>query len=213
MSDKILCGAVHTWARALPRHHFPFVEADLPKNGIYFLFEKGETSHRGERIVRVGTHTGANQLVSRLKQHFVVENKDRSIFRKNIGRALLNKVSDPYLIDWEIDLTSRAARLKYPELMRNPSRQTVESNVSGYIRKHFTFAVISVPDKKDRLYLESRLISTLSGCEACLPSRKWLGTYSPKSKIKESGLWLMNELYKEPLSRKDFTYLRALAGS
>ena len=40
-----------------------------------------------DRIVRIGTHTGENQLRSRLMQHFVKENKNRSIFRKNIGRC------------------------------------------------------------------------------------------------------------------------------
>jgi len=30
----------------------------------------------------------------------VNENKDRSIFRKNIGRALLNKDNDPFIEQW-----------------------------------------------------------------------------------------------------------------
>jgi hypothetical protein len=64
-------------------------------NGIYVLFERGEECHDGGRIVRVGTHTGDGQLRSRMLQHFVNENKDRSIFRKNIGRALLNRDRDP----------------------------------------------------------------------------------------------------------------------
>ena len=68
---------------------------NVPLNGIYLLYERGELGHGADRIVRVGTHTGKNQLVSRLKQHFVHENKDRSIFRKNIGRAILNRQQDP----------------------------------------------------------------------------------------------------------------------
>jgi hypothetical protein len=66
----------------------------------------------GSRIVRIGTHTGANQLCSRLKQHFLNEMKDRSIFRKNIGRCLLKQANDPFLEFWELDLTSHAARLE-----------------------------------------------------------------------------------------------------
>jgi hypothetical protein len=42
--------------------------------------------------------------------HFTIENKDRSIFRKNIGRALLNRDWDPFLPAWELDRTSRAIR-------------------------------------------------------------------------------------------------------
>lgn len=101
------CAALHTWARSLPRHRFPFDEKKIPKDGIYLLFEKGERSHGGERLVRAGTHTGEGQLPSRLRQHFVMENKDRSIFRKNIGRALLNKKPDPYAAVWELDFHER----------------------------------------------------------------------------------------------------------
>lgn len=74
----------------------------MPTDGIYVLFESGEESHGGDRIVRIGTHTGVGQLRSRLQQHFVKENKDRSVFRKNIGRCLLNRDSDPFLPEWEI---------------------------------------------------------------------------------------------------------------
>ena len=61
------------------------------------LFETGELAHGADRIVWVGTHTGSNEMPSRLKQHFLKENKDRSIFRKNIGRALLNRRRTLYL--------------------------------------------------------------------------------------------------------------------
>jgi len=48
-----------------------------------------------------------------LYQHYHVnENKDRSIFRKNIGRALLDKNKDPYLKIWELDLTYRRNKEK-----------------------------------------------------------------------------------------------------
>jgi len=77
------CEALHEWANSLPARGFPFDESAIPMNGIYVLFERGEVAHGTNRIVRVGTHTGINQLRSRLRQHFLVENKDRSIFRKN----------------------------------------------------------------------------------------------------------------------------------
>ena len=48
-----------------------------------------------------------------MTQHFLNENKDRSIFRKNIGRAILNKENDSFLEKWEIDLTPKEAREKY----------------------------------------------------------------------------------------------------
>ena len=80
------CKNLHELFNNLPKLEFPFNEEHIPMNGIYVLFEKGEFAHNTNRIVRVGTHTGKNQLRSRLIQHFLNENKDRSIFRKNIGR-------------------------------------------------------------------------------------------------------------------------------
>src|SRR5262245_29962296 len=75
------CDSLHEWANSLPAFRFPFDNNGIPLNGIYILFEKGEFAHGAKRIVRAGTHTGENQLRSRLRQHFLIENKDRSIFR------------------------------------------------------------------------------------------------------------------------------------
>ena len=94
------CHKLHCLFNSLPLLGFPFDMAKIPKNGLYVLFENGEYGHGTNRIVRIGTHTGNNQLPSRLQQHFMRENMDRSIFRKNIGRALLNKAKDPYLAIW-----------------------------------------------------------------------------------------------------------------
>src|SRR3989338_11170124 len=105
MSD--LCQKLHEYFNKLKRFYFPFNIREIPKNGVYILFQKGEKSHSFDRIVRIGTHTGNNQLRPRLEQHFVKENKDRSIFRKNIGRGFLNKSNNSFLAKWEIDWTSK----------------------------------------------------------------------------------------------------------
>ncbi|MFQ5620967.1 MAG: hypothetical protein ACE5FT_03935 [Candidatus Nanoarchaeia archaeon] len=78
----------------------------------------------------------------------------------------------------------------------------VEKEVSKVIREKFTFCVIPIEDKEKRLRLESKMISTISHC-FCKPSKKWLGMKSPKEKIRRSGLWLVNELWKTPLSDKE----------
>ncbi|MBL0721133.1 MAG: hypothetical protein JJV88_00975 [Sulfurovum sp.] len=101
-----ICNNIHHIFQNLKRYKFPFNEEELPKNGIYILFEKNELAHNGERIVRVGTHTGDDNLAKRLKEHFMKENKDRSIFRKNIGRAILSKKDDSFLEQWNWDLTT-----------------------------------------------------------------------------------------------------------
>jgi hypothetical protein len=173
-------------------------------NGIYLLFEKNETAHGVDRIVRVGTHNGDDQLRSRLKQHFINENKDRSIFRKNIGRAILNKDKDDFLKQWEIDLTSRDAKKKYADKIDSVKQHNIERKVSEYIRNNFSFVVIPVTSKKERLSLESKLISTISHCDQCKPSDEWLGNYSTKPKIRQSGLWQEQKLYGSHLSEEDY---------
>lgn len=205
-----ICHALHALVNTLPRFRFPFISSKLPRNGIYVLFEDGEIVHGGARVVRVGTHTGSNQLGSRLEQHFLRENKDRSIFRKNIGRALLNKEGDPFIHDWELDLTTHAAKVRYADSIDAEKQRQVERKVTEYIQAHFQFAIFEVPQKEERLVLESRMISTVSWCEECKPSEVWLGLSSPKDKIRESGLWIVNELYKQPLTEADLAHLQAL---
>jgi hypothetical protein len=204
------CSVLHKWFNGLKKHSFPFNDAEIPLNGIYILFEKGEFAHGTNRIVRIGTHTGNDQLRSRLRQHFVDENRDRSIFRKNIGRCLLNLKKDPFLKKWELDLTSRSEKNKHIASVDFAKQRKIESNVSGYIRKNFSFVVFEIADKNKRLELESRIISTVSLCDECKPSKNWLGLFSPKQKIRESGLWLVNELYKKPLSATDMKKIKGL---
>jgi len=174
------------------------------------LFEAGEQAHNVERIVRVGTHTGDYQLRSRLQQHFVKENKDRSIFRKNIGRAILNRADDPFLEQWNWDLTTRKAKETYRDLVDWRQQEEVERQVTAYIQEHFSFVVFEVAEKHQRLSLESKIISSISWCAVCRPSADWLGLHSPKSKICQSGLWLVNELYRDPLLEVEFVELQSL---
>jgi hypothetical protein len=205
-----MCEELHFLLNNRRRYRFPFEGDLIPKNGIYFLFEKGENGHGTDRIVRIGTHTGKNQLHSRLRQHFIKNNKDRSIFRKNIGRAYLNFKKDPFLLQWEYDLTSRENKEKYFHIVDLNKLQKIEAIVSQYIQEHFSFVVIEVDNKEHRLIYESRLISTISLCKGCSPSDQWLGLNSPQKKIRESGLWLVNELYKEPLSEKEFEKIKKI---
>lgn len=198
------CEILHKELRKLPRYSFPFEKKDIPNNGIYVLFQKGETAHGGDRIVRIGTHTGINQLPSRLKQHFVNPNKDRSIFRKNIGRCLLNMRQNPYLDKWELDLTPAENKRKYSHLIDKEYQDIIEDEITKYIQEEFSFAVIPVEAKDQRMLFERRLISQISLCNHCNASSNWLGNYSPKEKIVESGLWQVNELYNEPFSDNEF---------
>jgi hypothetical protein len=203
------CASLHKLFNSMRRHKFPFDLDDIPLNGIYVLFEKGEKAHGSDRIVRVGTHTGKNQLRSRLIQHFLNENKDRSIFRKNIGRALLSKIGDDFLGSWEIDLTTRKAK-DMNQGIDFARQKEIEKEVSKFIQDNFSFIVFEVKDKDKRLELESKIISAISSCEECKPSQNWLGLFSPKEKIKKSGLWLVNGLWKNQMDEEDMDCLKAI---
>lgn len=193
-----ICNNIHQLVdKKLKRHFFPYDETKIPLNGIYILFEKGEKGHSVDRIVRIGTHNGINQLRGRLKQHFLIENKDRSIFRKNIGRCILNKNNDQYLKIWEEDLTSKESKLTNQNNTNPEYQRLIEQEVSKFIQDNFSFCVIEINSKEERLEIESKLISTVSLCDECKQSKNWFGNYSPVDKIRQSGLWQVQGLYKE----------------
>jgi hypothetical protein len=204
----MVCERLHRLFNSFNRHGFPFDETRIPVNGIYILFERGELAH-GElqRIVRVGTHTGQSNLRQRLAEHFLVENKDRSIFRKNIGRAILNRGNDPFLPQWEKDLTTRAARQRLESQIDHDRLAEIEAEVSSIIRNSFTFCVFRVDDCGYRLELEGRIIAAVNQCPDCRPSGNWLGNYSPKEKIRKCGLWLVLGLNGRGLRAEDLMYL------
>ncbi len=203
-----ICHKIHQWFSEMKKYSYPFNEQEIPKNGIYILFEKGEFGHSTNRIVRIGTHTRKNNLLSRLKGHFVNENKDKSIFRKNIGRALLNKDKDDYLKSWDINFKIKINQEKYGYLWDIQKEKEIEKRVTKYIRSNISFVVFQIDDKDKNLELESRIISTVSLCIECKPSQNWLGLFSPVEKIRKSGLWLVNELCKTPLSEDDLKELK-----
>ncbi|QQK08654.1 hypothetical protein [Miniphocaeibacter halophilus] len=199
------CKEIHKIVNNMKRFYFPFNLEEIPKNGIYILFEKGEKAHNDlDRIVRVGTHTGENQLRPRISQHFIKENKDRSIFRKNIGRALLNKDNNDYLEVWDKKLVKKVDREKYGHLVDKNYQEKIEKKVTEYMRANFSFVVFEVDKKEDRLLYESRLISEVSNCKECRATENWLGRFSPKKKVVESGMWLVNELYKDNFTDEEF---------
>jgi hypothetical protein len=210
-NEALLCAKVHELFRTTTQMRFPYNDRLLPRNGIYVLFETGELGHGTSRIVRIGTHRGQDQLKPRLTQHFVQENKDRSIFRKNIGRAILAKAGDPFLKQWNLDLTTGGAKALYADKIDWAKQRQIEHKVTSYIQANFSFAAFQIDHMEERLSMESMLIGTISLCDLCHPSGTWLGRFSPIQKIRDSGLWLVNELYKTPLTESAFDRLKRLA--
>lgn len=216
MSD--LCKWLHVSLSALPLISFPFELAAMPCNGIYFFYERGETwGHGGghPRIVRIGTHRDGN-FRNRIAEHYVTDGRkmgfsdnlpaphERSIFRKNLGRALLIRSQDPYLKVWELDFTSRASRKKHRHLRDVEKEKQVEREITRLLRENFSFRCIAVDEQQNRMGttgLERYLIGTVAQCEQCRSSEQWMGRHSPVQKIRESGLWLVQHLSSPPISR------------
>ena len=174
-------------------------------NGIYIMFEKGESYKGYDRIVRVGTHTSDNRLKKRLKDHFLKENKDGSIFRKNIGKAILNKNRHPYLNVWNLD-TKKAADKYDAEF-----QYKIENQISTYLKDNITFTCFQVDTKEDRLRLEEGIIALLNSSSSFVSSENWRGRFSPINDISQSGLWLREGLNGKSLTFSEYKKIVALS--
>jgi hypothetical protein len=202
-----LCNKLHLLVREGKRFDFSMRHNAIPLNGIYIMFEKDEFAHSGDRITRIGTHTGDKQLKSRIYQHFEKENKNRSIFRKNIGRCFLKRANNPYLSTWELDTTAKSKKELYSNLIDRDLEVEIERQISLYIQTNISYCLLDVPSKKDRLYYEACLIGTVSCCSDCSATSNWLGNFSPIEEIKKSGLWQVKDLYSKTLSADELSFI------
>lgn len=202
------CDRLHELFCAMPRYTWEQISQIPFTNGIYIIFEKGEQYHGMERIVRVGTHTSADRLKTRLFDHFVRENHDGSIFRKNVGKAILNAYRDPYLATWAMDTSKPENR----NLLDKEKNADTERRVSKYLRENFSFTVFQVMDKDERLRMEEAIIATLNAEPTFAPGSKWAGLYSPETEIRESGLWLKQGLNGKPITDVEYERLLVLCG-
>jgi hypothetical protein len=170
------------------------------------------TTKSKPRIVRISTCRQDN-FRRRISEDFLLNEakmmtftianakpSDRSIFRKNIGRALLNKENDYYQKIWEIDFTIRENCNKYG-IMRNIQKEKqIESTITKILREKFSFRFIPfegqakkmVDDDTARIE-EGKLIGTVASCNLCKASDNWLGKYSPTSQIRSGKLWLSEQ--------------------
>ncbi|MGD0318948.1 MAG: hypothetical protein ABSB56_04570 [Nitrososphaerales archaeon] len=216
------CEWLHRKLAELPSPiRFPFELKDLPKNGIYFFYEDGEKWGHGSgepRIVRIGTHKDGN-FQSRISEHYLVKGasamsftkdnpapKDRSIFRKNLGRAILNKDKDQYLEEWNIDFTTHQNKVDFGSKRDIEKERSLESQITKVLRSSFSFRFILFEGEAERMGsegLESRLISTVARCGLCSSSKGWLGRQSPDKRISNGKLWLVQHLKSNGLDTKD----------
>lgn len=171
-------------------------EVQLPKNGVYVVFEEGETAFGQKRIVRVGTHLKNDNLVERLANHFRHSSFESSIFRKLVGSAMdLNEAETTEYMKSKMSFS----------VIEVPAEEKEDE------------------DKYIRLRLEEKIIATLSWCAffkgGTEPSGNWAGKElckknpcnSTYQQISEFGLWLSDGLLKPPVTSDEdeiYKYLK-----
>ena len=199
-----LAWSVHELAAGLPRFDHRAGPVDLPPNGIYLFFERGEMvpfgANDAARIVRVGTHRVDGRFPRRVRYHFHGD-RQTSVFRWHLGAALLARRDqlDPRLSLWR-DRTAAG-----------PSE--VEALVSHNLCENFAFACVRVESGAERIAIERGLIALLAQRPAASPSEGWLGRHALAPSIRESGLWNTQGIRAVPLSPREFDRLGRLAAA
>ena len=172
---------------------------DWPRHGVFFFFERDESRSRsgdGPRVVFVGTQgvtrDSRSSLWNRLSTHRGSArtgggNHRGSIFRLLVGEALMERYPECAVDTWN-DLKARISQMGEAEL-------ELERMVSRAIGQ-MPFLWLEVDDpsgpESDRKHLKRNavaLLSCYSGVPVDPPSDNWLGNYSPREKIRRSGLW------------------------
>jgi hypothetical protein len=192
---------LHHRASRLPRFKAASDLRSLPASGVYVMFERGERAHGGDRIVRIGSHSGhSSTLAQRLQEHLVKANKDRSIFRKHVGRCILAARNDPFLAQWNLDLIGRANRQRSGATVDPDRLAAVEREITDYLTRSISFVVWPVAGKPERLETERALLSTVATCSECHASPAWLGRSHPDHRIRRLGLWNVQGVSGPPLA-------------
>jgi len=212
--------SIHKLFNESKRYTYPFNNT-IPKNGLFVLFEKGEKFHDEDRIVYIGSNIKKDKIPKMLNFIFKDGNRDNTSFRKNIGKALLAKIDNPYIKKFKITQDSNINNLwdmnlkEFNEMylensIENQKIEKIEEMVSQYIQDNFSFSIIELDNKLKRLNLKSKIISTLSLSDESKPSKKWLGYNSPRGKIRKSGLWLEQHIgnRENQLNKEDVEYLK-----
>ena len=169
------CARIHQLLESLPVLDRPeLVPFD---NGLYFFYERGETSAHGPtgRIVRIGNHPrAADRLPDRLREHYRSTRgaKNWSVFRRYLGGALIRR-SDP--ASPCLSLEPGRGHWERQNEETCPDCEHVEQQVTATLRDSFSLRAIRIDDMQERNNFEARLIATVAACPICVPSDSWLG--------------------------------------
>lgn len=200
--ESVTANLIHSYINSLRAYQASEINSIPFNNGIYFIMSKSIKLSGVDRIMRIGTHTSDDNLIKRLKQHYQLKHQRSSIFRKNIGRCLLNKDSDSYLEIWNSDRNNT--------LIDKERERQIENDITDYLTNNTYIICIEVKSKEDRLKYEGGLISSLHIDRKFDLPKQWLGLYSPKKEIRQSGLWCVMGLKDPPLTDKEFERINDL---
>ena len=188
-----------------------------PKYGVYYFFEPGEMrsdSGEGPRVVRVGTHAVSSgsktTLWNRLSTHRGSThpgggNHRGSIFRLLLGSAIIERDQLQDIESWGIGSSAKVAgeRLGIGGQQVQVHEQSLELAVSKHIR-NMPFLWLAVEDEpgrgSSRAYIERSSIALLSNFRRKsldAHSEYWLGRYSDRVLVRESGLWNQNHVAEQ----------------
>jgi hypothetical protein len=180
-------------------------------NGVYIVFEEGESFHNYKRIVRAGSHSKPYNLLKRLNTHR--RDGGSSVFRRKIGCAIMKKMNfdDIDIVHWfnkEYSLIDRAKLIK------------IRKSVTEHIVKKMSFVAFEIKgtkkEERGTLFWEAKIIATIAQSADCRQSADWLGNFMPVyindalKPVKEYGLWLADELESEPLSDAEIEELEKI---
>lgn len=172
-----------------------------PNRGVYFLFEPHETRRSNQtenRVIRVGTHAvsknSKSTLWGRLATHrgtYAGGGSHRSsVFRLHVGTAMISRSQGKLLIPtWGHGQNA-------PKEIRD-RESALEAQVTKFMEE-IRVLWLNVPDEpgpnSDRSFVERNCIALLSNQTLNMdsPSDSWLGLFSLKKQIRESGLWNVN---------------------
>jgi hypothetical protein len=200
---------IHQYFNEQKRVSFPYKKKELEditdSNGLYVLFEKGESFNGVDRIVRIGSHKGNNRLVKRLGDHFLSTKQRKSIFRKHIGRCFLNIVNDDYLDSWNKPFNKKVDKERYKDVVNLDYEKDYENRISDHISNNLSFTVIpKIYSKIMRDKIEEGLIAILAQSNERISSSAWLGNNHPDPRIGRAKLWNIQHVGGTKLTLQEF---------
>jgi hypothetical protein len=179
---------------------------ELPSHGVYFFFDDAEATRFSKllpRLVRVGTHGvslgSVATLRNRLRTHFGTRsgggNHRASVFRLHVGRAIIERDGlQKQFPNWG----------KGQSAPKEVTQQEInmEALVSEYIGNlRVLFIPVSDPASSGslRATIEKQFIAMFTEklCPIENRSSGWLGHFSDKATIRETGLWNVRDVGEE----------------